>query len=222
MLPTYPWRWRQYVFLETLVSTYHTPLTQETTVFMFTIFRLSHLTQCSLCDCTVAETVTYAILELPRNVKDGIMRDMWTVHIRVIEKTVNAKLKNESRPNAFGRLRTLCNFFVPLDRITRSDASVSVGHPWGGELFSTFTNPLLPWNLKVHCCSSLDPLLSHLNPGWAFHNFFSSTQFTYGWKGRWNYINKNPTRCNSMQSDLFYCKITLHVSDVHRTHHQEY
>jgi len=26
--------------------------------------------------------------------------------------------------------------------------------------------------------------------------------------------NKNPTRCNSMQSDLFYCKITLHVSGV--------
>jgi len=25
-----------------------------------------------------------------------------------------------------------------------------------------------------------------------------------------------------MQSDLFYCKITLHVSGVHRTHHQEY
>ena len=29
-----------------------------------------------------------------------------------------------------------------------------------------------------------------------------------------HYINKNPTRCNSMQSDLFYCKITLHVSGV--------
>ena len=27
-------------------------------------------------------------------------------------------------------------------------------------------------------------------------------------------FNKNPTRCNSTQSDLFYCKITLHVSDV--------
>jgi len=27
-------------------------------------------------------------------------------------------------------------------------------------------------------------------------------------------INKNPTTCNSMQSDLFYCKITLHVSGV--------
>jgi len=24
-------------------------------------------------------------------------------------------------------------------------------------------------------------------------------------------INKNPTRCNSLQSDLFYCKITLNV-----------
>ena len=37
-----------------------------------------------------------------------------------------------------------------------------------------------------------------------------------------SYINKSPTRYNSMQSDLFYCKITLHVSGVHRTHHQEY
>ena len=27
-------------------------------------------------------------------------------------------------------------------------------------------------------------------------------------------INKNPTRCNSIQSDLFYCKVTLHVSGV--------
>jgi len=35
-------------------------------------------------------------------------------------------------------------------------------------------------------------------------------------------INKNPTRCDSMQSDPFYCRITLHVSGVHRTHHQEY
>ena len=25
-----------------------------------------------------------------------------------------------------------------------------------------------------------------------------------------------------MKSDLFYCKITLHVSGVQRTHHQEY
>lgn len=32
-------------FFETLVSTYHTPQTQEITVFMFTLFRLSHLTQ---------------------------------------------------------------------------------------------------------------------------------------------------------------------------------
>ena len=42
---------------------------------------------------------------------------------------------------------------------------------------------------------------------------------------RWHipfYINKIPTRCNSMQSDLFYCKVTLHVSGVHGTHHQEY
>jgi len=34
-------------------------------------------------------------------------------------------------------------------------------------------------------------------------------------------INKDPTRCNSKQSDLFCCKVTLHVSGVHRTHHQE-
>ena len=33
-------------------------------------------------------------------------------------------------------------------------------------------------------------------------------------------INKNPTRCNSRQSDLFYCKVTLHVSGAHSTHHQ--
>ena len=28
------------------------------------------------------------------------------------------------------------------------------------------------------------------------------------------HINKNPTRCNSRQSDLLYCKVTLHVSRV--------
>jgi len=27
-------------------------------------------------------------------------------------------------------------------------------------------------------------------------------------------LNKNPTRCNSMQSGSFYCKVTLHVSGV--------
>jgi hypothetical protein len=36
------------------------------------------------------------------------------------------------------------------------------------------------------------------------------------------YINKSPTGCNSVQSVLFYCKITLHVSGVIRTHHREY
>ena len=35
-------------------------------------------------------------------------------------------------------------------------------------------------------------------------------------------INKNPTICNSMQSDIFYCKITLLVSGVHHTNHHEY
>ena len=32
---------------------------------------------------------------------------------------------------------------------------------------------------------------------------------------------EDPTRCNSMQV-FIYCKITLHISGVHRTHHQEY
>ena len=125
-----------------------------------------------------------AILEPPLNVKDGIMRDIWAVQIRVMQKTLsmqNWKI-NQGLLEDFAHY----NCFVPLDRITRSDASVPVGHPWGGELFSSFTNPLLPWNLKVRCCSSLDPLLIHLNPGCAFHNFFSSTQITYGWKVRWN------------------------------------
>ena len=27
-------------------------------------------------------------------------------------------------------------------------------------------------------------------------------------------LNKSPTRCNSVQSDLFHCKVTLHVSGV--------
>jgi len=27
-------------------------------------------------------------------------------------------------------------------------------------------------------------------------------------------LNKSPTRFNSMQSDLFHCKVTLHVSGV--------
>jgi len=39
-------------------------------------------------------------------------------------------------------------------------------------------------------------------------SWFRASQFS---------IDKNQTSCNSTQSDLFYCKITLHVSDVHRT-----
>jgi len=31
-----------------------------------------------------------------------------------------------------------------------------------------------------------------------------------------------PTRCNCSQSILFYCRVTLHVSGVFHTHHQEY
>ena len=34
--------------------------------------------------------------------------------------------------------------------------------------------------------------------------------------------NNCPTRSNSMQSILFYCKIALHVSGVFHIHHQEY
>ena len=30
----------------------------------------------------------------------------------------------------------------------------------------------------------------------------------------YNTLNKSPTRCYSMQSDLFHCKVTLHVSGV--------
>jgi len=41
-------------------------------------------------------------------------------------------------------------------------------------------------------------------------------------KGVFLNTNKNPTKFNSTQSDLFYCRITLRVSGVHRTHHQEY
>jgi len=41
------------------------------------------------------------------------------------------------------------------------------------------------------------------------------------WHSKGN-INKNPTRCNSRQSNLFYCQVTLHVSGAHSTHHQEY
>jgi len=35
-------------------------------------------------------------------------------------------------------------------------------------------------------------------------------------------LNKNPTRSNSMQSDLFYCKIAVHVSGVRRNRYKEY
>jgi hypothetical protein len=80
-------------FFETLVSIYHTSLTQEITVFMFTVFRLSHLTQCSWCDGTAAETVTFAILETTLNVKDGIMRNVSGPNQGHAENSVNEKLK---------------------------------------------------------------------------------------------------------------------------------
>ena len=35
------------------------------------------------------------------------------------------------------------------------------------------------------------------------------------------FINKIPTRCNSMQ-EFISCKIILHVSGVYRTHHHDY
>ena len=37
-----------------------------------------------------------------------------------------------------------------------------------------------------------------------------------------SFINSKPTTRNCSQSILFYCKITLHVSGVVYTHHQEY
>jgi hypothetical protein len=41
---------------------------------------------------------------------------------------------------------------------------------------------------------------------------------------RVNYTYSILIRSNKMQqyAVIFYCKITLHVSGVHRTHHQEY
>ena len=56
-------------------------------------------------------------------------------------------------------------------------------------------------------CLGAQRLLSHLNTSCVDGNYFN--------------INKNPTRCNSMQI-FIYCRVTLHVSGVHRTHHQEY
>jgi len=38
---------------------------------------------------------------------------------------------------------------------------------------------------------------------------------------RASWLYKDRTSCNSMQV-FIYCKITLHVSGVYRTHHQEY
>jgi len=35
-----------------------------------------------------------------------------------------------------------------------------------------------------------------------------------GFNSAFNVLNKNPTRCNRLQSDLFYCKANLHVSGV--------
>jgi len=35
------------------------------------------------------------------------------------------------------------------------------------------------------------------------------------------YYNK-PTRCSCLQSILFHCRVTLHVTGAFHTHHQEY
>ena len=36
------------------------------------------------------------------------------------------------------------------------------------------------------------------------------------------YSFKYPTRCSSLQSILFHCEVTLHVSGILHAHHQEY
>ena len=57
------------------------------------------------------------------------------------------------------------------------------------------------------------PFLCKTNP---FGNFY-----VYGSVHRKYNYNK-PTRCSSSQSLLFHCRVTLHVSGVFHTHHQEY
>jgi len=44
------------------------------------------------------------------------------------------------------------------------------------------------------------------------HSFQFFVQLFYTVKLRSLILNKDPTGCNNMQSDLFYCKVTLHVS----------
>ena len=61
---------------------------------MFTVFTLSHRIQCSLCDGTVGVTVTYAVLVMPLNVKDGIMIHLSGPNQGHAENFVSAKLKN--------------------------------------------------------------------------------------------------------------------------------
>ena len=68
----------------------------------------------------------------------------------------------------------------------------------------TYWRSLLPTELEDHVIHCVHTLLVQLKTEKSIN------------------INKNPTRSNSMQSDLFYCKIALHVLGVHRTHHQEY
>jgi len=60
----------------------------------------------------------------------------------------------------------------------------------------------------------------HTVSSWCFYSGISLLPVWYRWissscfRALYFNINKSPTRCISMQSDLFYCRITLHVSGV--------
>jgi len=77
----------------------------------------------------------------------------------------------------------------------------------------------------IRCADQLTPLypqkLALTSPTGGGHSVgivclrTKATEFSF-------FIDSKPTRCSCSHSILFYCKITVHVSVVVHTHHQEY
>jgi len=84
-----------------------------------------------------------------------------------------------------------------------------------GTLYGTH-NDNFTFTLLVITCDILQHVVGHVGPSVVgFRNLrLSGESYTTVATLHFVILNKSPTRCNSMQSDLFHCKVTLHVSGV--------
>lgn len=149
-------------------------------------------------DC--AETIKYAILEPPLNVKDGIMWDTWTGQISAMQKTLSIRNWNLSRSNDFDRLR-------PLTSLSHS----TVLHVWMRQcLWDTPDVDGYSAVLWIHCCHGTWRFISVRH--WTL---FCATRIQYAHHHYFFLCHSTQFRWNSVRNYFFRISVLIVTKSEH-------